>query len=288
MKTVGGMANRQIARDLNLEPATVDHHLSRLGRHCLLLHLLLMKQARPPQEIVVDGFESFEYSQYFPIHHHLAVEKDTDFLLYFTDSELRRKGRMTERQKKRRTELEHLYGRPDPQAITKDMAELLAVTLRGQTSATVYSDDHRAYRRAIRQVDCRIRHRVTPGKAHRDQNNTLWAVNLVDLLLRHASANHKRETLAWSKRRQCSAERLAIFLVWRNYMKGRREKERASPTPAMARGMLTSPLTLAEILDRRIFPGHLELPPRWRAYYFKQVKTRALVVQRCHELKYAL
>ena len=56
----------------------------------------MMKEAPPFREIVVDGFESFEYSQYFPIHHHVAVEKGTDFFIHFTDSELRRKGRMTE------------------------------------------------------------------------------------------------------------------------------------------------------------------------------------------------
>jgi len=38
MKTVGGMANRQIARDLNVSPETVNRHLARLGRHCLLFH----------------------------------------------------------------------------------------------------------------------------------------------------------------------------------------------------------------------------------------------------------
>jgi hypothetical protein len=32
--------------------------------------------------------------------------------------------------------------------------------------------------------------------------NPLFPVNLADLLLRHSSANHKRETIAFSKRRQ--------------------------------------------------------------------------------------
>ena len=288
MKTIGAMANRQIARDLHVAPATVDRHISRLARHCLLFHLNMIQQAEPPSEIVVDGFESFELSQYYPIHHHLAVEKGTDFLWYFTDSELRRKGRMTEQQKKRRAALEQAYGRPDPKAIEKDMAELLQVTLQGQLSATVYSDDHPAYRRSLQRVDCEIRHLVTPGKEHRDQDNNLWAVNLLDLIIRHSCANHRRETLAWSKRRQCSAERLAILLVWRNYVKGRREKERGSPTPAMERGLLDRPLSVEAILEGRMFASHCELPPRWEAYYFKRVSTRALPRERRHELRYAV
>ncbi len=105
MKTVGGMAIRQIARDLRVGPSTVDRHLSRIARHCMLFHCLIMQDSPPVSEIVIDGFESFEYSQYYPIHHHVAVDKNTDFLLYFTDSELRRKGRMTLAQKRRRQEL---------------------------------------------------------------------------------------------------------------------------------------------------------------------------------------
>jgi hypothetical protein len=252
-----------------------------------LFHAKMMQQSRPPAEIVIDGFVSFEVSQYFPFHHHLAVEKDTDFLLYFTDSPVRRSGRMTPFQKRRRQELETLYGRPDPQAVMKDVTELLQVVCGRQPSVVIHSDDHRAYPRAIEALTGDMRHIVTSSQERRDNHNKLWAVNLLDLLIRHSSANHKRETIAWSKRRQASAERLAIFLVWRNYVKGRREKVRGSPTPAMARGMCEGPLTVDEILSERIFPTRLELPPRWRAYYERAVETCALDVNRVHGLKYA-
>ena len=287
MKTSGGMANRQIARDLQVSPETINRHIARLGRHCLLFHNQMMKKSPPVHEVVADGFETFEFSQYFPIHHHLAIEKGSDFLIYFTDSELRRKGRMTAYQKRRRRELELKFGRPDPKAVEKDMRQLLEVALEGQPFATVYSDDHGAYKRSIKNLTTKIDHRITPGRAHRDKNNSLWEVNLLDLLIRHSNANHRRETLAWSKRRQSSAERLAILMVWRNYMKGRREKVRGSPTPAMERGMLDQPLTLDELLSQRIFRTRCELPPRWSEYYDRTVATRALKRNLGHELKMA-
>ena len=287
MKTVGGMANRQIARDLEVSPKTVDDRLARLGRHCMLFHQRMMAAAAPPTEIAVDGFESFELSQYYPFHHHVAVEKETDFFIYFTDSELRRKGRMRPAQRRRRQDLEDIHGRPDPQAVRKDMTELLRVTLSAVPDATVYSDDHRSYPPALRRITPRITHHVTPGRNYRDRHNKLWEVNLLDLLIRHCGANHKRETIAWSKRRQASAERLAIFLVWRNYMKRRREKERKGPTPAMARGMVDYRLTVEDILARRIFRAHVTLPPRWRSYYARIVRTRALGAHRTHRLSYA-
>jgi hypothetical protein len=247
----------------------------------------MMQNSPPVRDIVVDGFESFEFSQYHPIHHHVAVEKDTDFFIYFSDSELRRKGRMTEHQRIRRQQLESALGRPDPKAIEKDMKETLEVSLSGRPSATVFSDDHPAYRRSIKRMNTKIDHRITPGSDHRDKNNALWEVNLLDLLIRHSNANHKRETIAWSKRRQSSAERLAILLVWRNYMKGRREKVRGSPTPAMERGMMDHVVSIPELLERRLFRTRCDLPRRWSEYYDRKVRTRAFPTNLGHELRLA-
>ncbi len=281
------MANRQIARDLSVNPGTIDRHLQRMARHCLLFHTRVMENAKPPKTIVVDGFESFELSQYNPIHHHLAVEKDTDFFLHFTDSPLRRKGTMTQLQKERRMNLECKYGRPDPQAIRKDMQHLLEAVLYQQSAAIVHSDAHPSYLKAIANVDCEIEHIVTPGKDHRDRNNKLWEINLLDLLIRHSGANHKRETIAFSKRRQASAERLVIFLVWRNYVKRRREKERHSPTPAMMRGLFDHRLEVEEIFGDRFFRDHIDLSQRWSEYYDRKVHTRGLERNCEHELSYA-
>jgi hypothetical protein len=180
-----------------------------------------------------------------------------------------------------------MLGRPDPKSIEKDMRELLEVVLGDNDEAVVYSDDHPAYRRSIKSLKTMVDHRITPGKNHRDRNNSLWEINLLDLLIRHSSANHKRETIAWSKRRQSSAYRLAILLIWKNYIKGRREKLRGSPTPAMARGMLDQPLGLREILNVRLFRNRCNLTPRWSEYYEMKVETRAIKRPRRHDLKYA-
>ena len=285
-KTVGGMANRQLARDLHVAPATVDRQLSRLGRHCLLLHTRLSARARLQGPLVLDGFESFEFSQYHPFHHHLLVEADTGFWWSFGDSPLRRKGRMTDRQKRRRDQLEARLGRPDPRAVQKDVHHLLQPVLDRQADVTLRSDNHRAYPRAFRGLACRIRHQVTSSRQRRDAHNPLFEVNLLDLLIRHSQANHRRETIAWSKRRQASAERLAVLLVWRNYVKWRWEK-RGRQTPAMVKGLLRHRLTVEAILKLRLFRTRIALPQRWAQYYDRRVVTAALSVNRRHELTYA-
>jgi hypothetical protein len=281
------MANRQIARDLGVSPKTVDDQLQRLGRHCLLFHAQQIDGVKAPTTVVIDGFETFEHSQYYPFHFNVCVEKDTDFFLGFTDSELRRKGRMTPQQRQRRGELEQLHGRPDPQAVKIGVTELLQETVGKVPHVTIHSDDHRAYPIAMQAFKGSVTHRVTPGSAHRGVHNPLFPVNLLDLLIRHSQANHKRETIAFAKQRVSSAARLAILLVWRNYIKARREKTRGSPAPAMARGMTRKPLSVEELLRRRLFYAHTRLSDRWECYYRRLIRTRALPRHRVHDLKYA-
>ncbi|MHB8079886.1 MAG: hypothetical protein ACYDIE_11610, partial [Candidatus Krumholzibacteriia bacterium] len=95
--------------------------------------------------------------------------------------------------------------------VEKDVHELLQPVLARETEVTIRTDDHRAYPRAFRGLDCRINHRITSAKDRRDADNELFEVNLMDLVIRHSQANHKRETIAASKRRQASAERLAML-----------------------------------------------------------------------------
>ena len=96
----------------------------------------------------------------------------------------------------------------------------------------------------------------------------------------------QRETIAYSKRRACAAERLAIFLVWRNWMRPYSIRKRGK-TPAMRLSLIDHKVGVDNLLDRRYFPSRIELPTRWREYYAKTVKTRAIPKGRKHGLKYA-
>ena len=284
--TVGGMANRQIARALGCAPSTVDHELAHLGRHCACFQRQQLRGASPPDDIVADGLVSYEHSKFFKFEHLIAVERKTGYIPYFTDAPLRRSGRMTDEQKQQRDELEALLGKPDPKAVEKGMRELLEVTLRGAVRAVVRTDKHKAYPRAMRGLACEIEHRQTDSRDVRDCHNELWEINILDTFVRHSSANHRRKTIALSKRRQGSAERLLIFTVWRNSVKKRRELG-DNVTPAMLKGVEDRPLTERDILRKRLFPDRCDLPPRWLQYYWREVQTPVLDRNRGHLRKYA-
>jgi hypothetical protein len=283
---VGCMANRQIAQALHCSHTTVAHHIARLGRHCLLFHSLQLAHLPQLREIAIDGFETFEWSQYFPFNHEVAVDVETSFFLYHVDSPLRRKGRMTTFQRTRRAELEARLGRPHPSTVVEGVTELLQVITMGSNPITIRSDDHKAYPRAIARIARSIKHKTVSSRERRDSRNPLFEINALDLLVRHCTAAHKRETIAFVKRRQASAEKLSILQVWRNNIKRRREKG-SKVTAAMFMGLTSRPLTVGDVLARRLFYDKVPMGHRWKRYYRRLVSTPVLGLNRRHELTYA-
>jgi transposase-like protein len=278
---------RQIAREFAVSPTTVLGQAARLGRHCWLVQEQHRPRSPLAEPLVIDGFESFEYSQYWPLHLNTAVGAHSHFVYAFTDSELRRKGRMTPHQRRRRTELEARYGRPDPKSIEKGVAELLRLVVRGTGSIEVRSDEHPAYPHAFRRlVGIEVTHRMTHSTAPRTPQNPLFPANLLDLLIRHNGSNHKRETIAFSKRRQSAVERMAVLQVWRNFMKPVSERRRDA-TPAERLGITRRRWGIRDLLGRRLFPSRVGFPERLGAYYRREIETRQLGANRRHALRYA-
>ena len=151
---------RQIAHELGVSHTTIMNQVARLGRHCLLFQN--NHRPQPCEPLVIDGFESFEYSQYFPFHFNVLVGKHSHFFYSFTESPLRRKGTMTAHQKKCREALESQLGRPDPKAIERGVADLLRSSVSPGKQLTLHSDEHPAYPRALRRLPPNsVRHLTT-------------------------------------------------------------------------------------------------------------------------------
>ena len=278
---------RQIAREARCAPSTVMSHAARLGRHALLF-LHQHRPRGPVQEpLVIDGFESFAYSQYHPLHLNLAVGAESHYAYAVTHTELRRKGRMTAVQRRRREALERTLGRPQPGALTADVEQLVRLAAPSPQPLVIRSDEHPAYPRALRRLPgWSIRHECTPSVAARTPGNPLFPVNLIDLLLRHNSANHKRETIAFSKRHQSVVERAALLLLWRNFSK-RFSENHDGGTPAMRVGISKTPLSIERLLRERLFPEQVKLPRLYRSYYQRKVPTARIARPRLHQLRLA-
>jgi transposase-like protein len=275
---------RQVAREARCDPTTVMRQSARLGRHALL-YLALHRPPGPVAEpLVVDGFESFAFSQYHPLHLNVVVGAQSHFVYAFTHARLRRKGRMTERQKRRRAALERAHGRADPGAIELGMAAALRIAAPEPQALTVRSDEHPAYPRALRRLPgYPVRHECTPSLAARTTGNPLFPVNLLDLLLRHNNSHLKRESIAFAKRHQAVIERAALLVLWRNHSKAFSERH-GGGTPAMRLGLRAGPLSPRVLLAERLLPSRIRLPEPWDRYYRRMEDTPGIARPTRHRL----
>jgi transposase-like protein len=278
---------RQMARALDASPQTILLHSNRLGRHCQLFHESHRPRGPLTEPIALDGFESFEHSQFYPTRYHVVAGRTSHFFYGFTDSELRRSGRMTRAQRRRRAELEARYGRPDPRSTEKEVAEVLRLVCPEPQAITLHTDEHSDYPLALKRLfHLTVTHHTISSRAARTPMNPLFAINLLDLLIRHSGANHKRETIAFSRRRQMAIGRLWVLLAWRNYLKWVSER-RGLTTPAMRLGIFPRRLKATELLGTRLFVTRVGLPERWRSHYWGRTRTRLEPRGREHRLKYA-
>ena len=286
-RLVGCSALRQIAREFGLAHSSVQRQSERLGRHCLLLLEAHRPKGAPTEPLVLDGLRTFEHSQYWPFDLNLLVGA-SHYVYGFNDAELRRSGTLRPAQRSRRAALEAAHGRPPPRPRGRPSPSSSGGSFRQAPRWSIASDEHAAYPQAFaRLADREIHHRTTSSRESRTPRNPLFPANLADLLLRHASANHKRETIAFSKRRQGALYRAAIWAVWRNFMKSRSENRRDEP-PGVALGLVPTRLCTRDVLAARRFPWRQALGPWLERCYFARIPTRRLPRCRTHTLSYAV
>ncbi|HVO31717.1 MAG TPA: hypothetical protein VMV18_13315, partial [bacterium] len=105
------------------------------------------------------------------------------------------------------------------------------------------------------------------------------------MLIRHTQSNQKRETIAFSKRRQGGLDRAWLWATERNYVLPRRIK-RGDPPPAVQLGLVDRALRHEEVFSRRIFDFEVEIPEVWRRHIRRDVVTRVFSRNRRYRLKY--
>ena len=63
----GGSAHRQLARSLGCAPSTITRRAARLGRHAMLLMAYSLESlASIDEPVVIDHYETFEFTQDYP------------------------------------------------------------------------------------------------------------------------------------------------------------------------------------------------------------------------------
>ena len=291
---VAGSAHRQIARSLGCHHSTVTRRSRRLGRHALLLHHMAVRELVVSEPVIVDDFDSFAGSQYFPCTLPTATGSNSWFLYGFAFARERRRGSMSLIQKGRRARLESLYGRPPRGAVADAFGSLLRSLPPASNHLSVVADDDPAIRRAAVAIPG-LRLSVYPNPvrgpkgsrrsaATRRRDAAMFPNDQLHRFLRHSEAAHRRETIAFGRSYNGLVERLALFTVWRNLVQARSERHPGDGTAAMHLRLTNRPWGWSQVLAERLQPTRLQVGEEVMRHYRRDLVTPGLANETRHIL----
>ena len=297
-----GSAHRQIARSLGCAPSTITRLSARLGRHALLLLARSLRhlEGRLAEPIVLDHFETFEFTQDFPFGIATPVGGNSWFVYGLDPAPHLRAGLRSPAQHARLTTrpTRPLRGGYDASS-ARVINMLLALRPVGRPLELI-GDGHPAYDRAVRRshsaTSIRLQRFPNPPRGPngaprspeaRARDRAMFPADALHALLRHTLAHHRRETIAFGRRLNALMERLFLTAVWRDFVKGRSERRPDPTTPAMRLGLATERWSWPRLLARRLFPGRERLSPAWRDLYRRNWTTPCLPSNTLHRLRQA-
>jgi len=218
---------RDMARILKVSPHCITNRISRLSRQAMAIHAKLLESLTLKEELVADGFESFAVSQYFPNNIQLLAGKTSQYWICSDYAHLRRKGCMSEYQRKRNSFLQRqcTHHRVTVYASFEALVRQALTLAEGSCSAAhrLFTDEHPQYRKVTGSLCRRDRsalvHRSYSSKKARTLSNPLFSVNYLDRQIRKDLAEHSRETVQFARNVVNQMERLAIYRLYHNYFK---------------------------------------------------------------------
>lgn len=253
---------RQAAQLLHVARRTIERRFVWLARHARHFHENRLRGRTLAGPFQLDELESFEANRYQPLTVPVLIERKTMFLVASAVGPLRRKGRLTEAQRRRRAEHEARHGRrPSRSAATvRDVLGSLSAVISPHDRAVLESDQKPLYSALGRTIfGSRFDWRPYPASARRDRSNPLFPINHTNARLRHWLSRLRRRSWCVSKRGTALAAHLATAALWANYSRGITNRTRT--TPAEALRLIERALRAEELVGWRQDRGSLSPDP---------------------------
>jgi len=250
------MSNNSVARLLKVSEGTVRDRLKDLARQSILFENENLPR-KINENVAYDGFETFTHSQFSPCYVNTAVGSTSMFIYYNTFSPLNRKGRMTDEQKKKNQVLIRKNGIYPQDSVFSETLYIMKKLSEIAPGKTLYTDKHKAYRRAYRSFESSMPLKTISSKARRDASNPLFPINRLHNLYRHFFSSQHRETISFQKHEAALMEKLQLMKIYRNFMNPKFVKKNSFDlhahewSPAMYVGVATKILSFEEIFGVR-------------------------------------
>jgi transposase-like protein len=226
---------RQAARVLRVARRTVERRFDWLARHAVEFQANRLATARLPGPFQLDELETFEANRYQPVTVAVLIERSSLFIVATAVGALRRKGRLTREQRRRRAAHEAHHGRRPSQSRTAVHAVLSRLHAVAPPTVVLESDEKPLYGHLGRRLlGPRFTWLTHSASARRDRRNPLFPINHTNARLRHFLARLRRRTWCVTKRRDWLQAHLRIAMLWSNFCRGITNRTGTTPAQAVA------------------------------------------------------
>jgi hypothetical protein len=252
------------------------------------------------ESIAIDHFETFVVRQEEALGLATPVGQFSWFIYGVDPAPHRRGGKRTPAQQEQLRRKPVRVPKNSYLRSTQRTLALLLAKLPEENVLDLVSDDHPAYRKAIRAHPqrARIQHRIyrNPPRGPKGSKRSrkakirdreMKSVDVLHGLLRHTCAHNRRETIAFGRRTNAMMERMMLTIVWRNFVKKVTERRTDRMTAARMVGLADRQWTWEQVLAKRLFPARVKLPPGWMKIYRRNWITESIGPNTRHRRKYA-
>lgn len=247
-----GVGLRQSALVLKVSPTTTQRKMRKLSRTCALLHQNLSRTMPQHRTYLLDEEETYETASIRPLTVPIVLEDSAWFIVATGVGSIRRlaPAGTTRRGRQRRDEAKH-GKRPDEsrQCVGEVLKQLRQ---RSPGRIQLLTDQKSSYATlALEVFGDDVAHATTAGTAPRTFRNPLFPINSMIAMSRDGCGRLRRKSWLVSKLAKWLRGQLAIFTVFRNYVRRRFNKDKPHETPAF----------LLRLLPRQLQPYEVT---RWR------------------------
>lgn len=241
-RLVSSSSNRAIGRAMGLSPDSVQNRIDRLSRQALALQARHAPHATRQERICIDGFVSFDVSQYFPSEITMAITSDSRFILDISHTNRRRSGTKSAVQNKRAPEL-YKKANLERGGVSRTIREVLDTVFKLRSISAIRpliltTDEKPDYSRILHKTSAFLNQDVTHRVIHQQINsrlprnhwNPLHSSNYLEREIRKDQANHHRESACFSRNSANMLNRMACYIGYHNFLKNYLIKSRKEDT----------------------------------------------------------
>ncbi len=258
-----GVGLRQIGRDTEMDVHSVQNKLRKLGFTAAGLQRNLCQRLPEGRTYALDEEETYEGASIRPLTVPVLIDAEHWFVVGTAVGSIRRLARVGSVRRRAQEADEAAHGRrPDQsRAVTESVLRHLQ-RLAPAGNLVLRTDEKSTYRALARQIfGARLRHETTPSRRRRDTHNPLFAINTTLAMLRDNLGRLRRRSWLVTKVASRLDGHLAVFQVYRNFIRRRFNYDREVDTPARLLGLVPRNLRVGEVVAWRQDWGDLSIHP---------------------------